>query len=193
MSKPFTLMTLVVAVFAGAVQVSAESKSALIVESAPWYDNPAPAQLPQGFFEKMDSCIVDTAVVDSAGTPWFKVHKGSRQGWVAASKVRYTSEIKDDFFTAVRSDDADKKRRLSVLRQHENWPRRIKLAVRNGSVCLDMTAEQVVAAWDKPVRTGKAFVLGVGTVTRCYFGESAATVLCVDLQNDRVIGWSTDE
>lgn len=167
--------------------------SAVAVETAPYFDKPSTELLAIGFIEKHDSCSVDSAFVDSSGMPWFCIRIKNRVAWVHAASLRYVSEVSQDFFSRQAKGDDDKKRRLEILQNHPGWPHRIKMAVKNGQVCLDMSEEQLSASWGQPLERKKSFMLGIGDyLCLLYKGESKG-VLFVFIQNDRVIGWSRDE
>lgn len=180
------------------------AKNAIVTELAPLFDEPAPGLLARGFLDKHDSCVVDSTHVDSAGAAWFHVRPlrgpgasstNKAAGWVGAKAVLFVSDMPADFASQDARGDGDRKRRLEILKAKPQWPRRVIQAVRNGRICLDMSEEQVAASWGKPAERRKAFMIGVGDyVTLVYRDAIAGRGTCmVALQNDRVIGWTTDE
>lgn len=56
-----------------------------------------------------------------------------------------------------------------------------------------MSEEQVVASWGEPAEKRKAYMIGVGDYLTLFYRRSGQGTLVVALQNDRVIGWTTDE
>jgi hypothetical protein len=179
--------------------VSAYTKNAIALENVPFFESPQPGLLAQGFIDKHDTCAVDSTAVDSTGVAWFRVralhgpsaHKAD--GWVLAGSVRYISDIPADFASRDAAGDKDKKRRLEILKNHPQWPRRVIQTVRNGRICLDMSGEQVVASWGEPVEKRKSFMVGIGEYQTLFFKGVGTGTLTVTLQNDRVIGWTIDE
>jgi hypothetical protein len=160
--------------------VFAVPKTAIVIETCPFFDAPEQGTLARGFFDKRDSCEVDSTLVDSLGTAWFHVcplrsHKNAC-GWVIAKNVVYASDIPADFASRYAAGDQDKKRRLEILKSHQQWPRRIIQAVRNGRICLDMSEEQVVASWGEPAEKRKAYMVGVGDYLTLLYGASLISV-----------------
>lgn len=166
-------------------------RSAVAVETAPYFDKPEFGLLPKGYIGKRDSCMVDSAFVDSAGIPWFCIRIKNSVAWVQASSLRYATEVGPDFFSQQAKGEEDKKRRLEILQKHPEWPHRIKKAVRNGQVCLDMSEDQIVASWGRPAERKKSFMIGVGDYV-CLVYKGGQGLLIVALQSDRVIGWSRE-
>jgi hypothetical protein len=174
-------------------------KNAIAVETAPLIEAPEAGLLAGGFIDKRDTCAVDSTVVDSTGTAWFHVRalradrKGKSEGWVISKAIAYISDIPADFASREARGDEDKKRRLEILKSHSQWPRRIIKAVRGGQICLDMNVEQVIASWGEPAEKRKSFMIGVGDYQALLYKGVGKGTLIVTLQNDRVIGWTTDE
>jgi hypothetical protein len=181
----------------------AAPKNAIAVETAPFFEAPESGLLARGFIDKRDTCAVDSTVVDSTGTAWFHVRSlralragrdGKSEGWVLSKAVTYISDIPADFASREARGDEDKKRRLEILKSRPEWPRRIIKAVRSGQICLDMTVEQVVASWGEPAEKRKSFMIGVGDYQTLLYNKGGGKgTLIVTLQNNRVIGWTTDE
>jgi hypothetical protein len=178
---------------------AAEPKTAMAMTTAPVFDEPAQGLLARGFIGKRDTCEIDSTVVDSTGAAWFHIREsrgnGARKsgGWIAAGAVRYASDIPQNFTSRDAAGDADKKRRLEILKKHPDWPRRVIGAVRSGRICLDMTEEQVVAAWGAPAERHKSYMVGIGDYFVFLYKSVDKGLLGVMMQNDRVMGWTTDE
>jgi hypothetical protein len=174
--------------------VFAGPRPAMVLETCPFFDEPGQGLLARGFLDKRDSCEVDSTHVDSLGTAWFHIRsRKNAGGWVVAKTVAYVSDVPADFASRHAAGDLDKKRRLEILKNHQQWPRRIIQAVRNGRICLEMSEEQVVASWGEPAEKRKAYMIGVGDYLTLFYRRSGQGTLVVALQNDRVIGWTTDE
>jgi len=178
-------------------------RSAVVLETTPVFDEPAPGLLARGFIDKHDSCSVDSTHVDSTGAPWFRVRAlrapgaatKTAGGWVSAKAVLFVSDMPADFASQDARGDGDRKRRLEILKNHPLWPRRVIQAVRNGRICLDMSEEQVAASWGEPAEKRKAFMIGVGDYLTLVYRDAGTGkgTLVVAVQNDRVIGWTTEE
>lgn len=164
-------------------------KRAIVLKSSALYDEPLSGLLPQSFAEKGDSCVVDSFFTDSAGVTWFRLAiKGARQ-WANGIKVSYITAENQDVQSLVLRDDADAKRRLRILRDHQDWPRRIKGAVREGRVCLGMTRDQLAAAWGDPMQKGSSFMVGTGECETWFFKGVRGNLLFVNLLEGAVAGW----
>jgi hypothetical protein len=177
-------------------------KKAIITETSPFFEDPTQGLLARGFFDKHDSCTVDSTQVDSTGVAWFHVRQSGASakksdGWVGAKSVVFVSDMPADFASQDARGDDDRKRRLEILKNRPQWPRRIIQAVRNGRICLDMSEEQVAASWGMPAEKRKAFMLGIGDYVSLVYRDAGAGggkgTLIVALQNDRVIGWTTEK
>ena len=197
--KTAVLVSLFILAFAYSPDFAADRKTALAIETAPVFDEPLTGLLARGFIGKRDTCEVDSTKVDSAGAAWFHVRISQglggkkNEGWVGAGAVRYVSDIPENFASRDAAGDADRKRRLEILKSHQEWPRRVIGAVRNGKICLDMTEEQVVAAWGVPAERHKSYMVGVGNYLVLLFKGSDKGTLGVMMQDGRVVGWTTDE
>jgi hypothetical protein len=188
---PFLYLSVVLLTFAAGGQ--AAHKSALALETAPYFEKPDQGLLPKGYLGKHDTCTTDSTFIDSAGVAWFHVLIKSSRGWALARAMRYVSDIPADFFSTVEKGDEDKKRRADIVKSHPEWPLRIKKAVRAGQICLDMSGEQLAASWGEPLEKRKTFMLGIGEYTSFIYRGTAKGSLLVCLQNNRVIGWSLEE
>ena len=182
------LLTMIVS---AAVLASAEEPAgrALLIKVAPLFSEPVTGSLPVSFAQKGDTCQVDSVFTDSAGTSWFRLRLGSKSQWTNCSVFSYITGPGDDVKSRVLKDDADVKRRLRILLEHPEWPRRIKGAVRGGNVCLGMSSEQLEAAWGTPFQEGASFVLGIGTCETRFFHAAKEDVLFVLLNRGAVTGW----
>ncbi|MDD5673407.1 MAG: hypothetical protein PHC61_04535 [Chitinivibrionales bacterium] len=176
-----------------AVYADKGGKKAIALETTPCYEEPRGDLLPQTYLGSNDTCTVDSLVVDSSGTPWFRVIHKNRALWALGSKLRYISAITEQTLAARTEQDQDKFRRLKVLRQHDEWPRRIKNAVRAGQICLAMSGDQLTAAWNEPLEKEKLFILGIGDCKCWHYNTTDKKACSVIVQNDAVIGWSMRE
>jgi hypothetical protein len=172
--------------WAGVVSPAAPRK-AVAARIAACYERPE-KNLPVRYIDKNAAIEVDSLYVDSLEAAWFRLRGAA--GWVLASEVRLADEGRGDSVSLSMGTDADRKRRLAVLRDHPDWPRRIIRAVRSGTVCLEMTSEQLVASWGEPFQKSAGFVLGAGPHDVWLFRGNKEEVLVVHLLDGRVIGWS---
>ena len=145
-----------------------------------------------GFINKLDTCQTDSSLVDSSGTPWFRLRLNDRTFWLHANDVRYIADIPEDFLSIQVKGDDDKTRRLQILQNKPDWPHRIKMSVRGGQICLDMTEEQLAAAWGAPFQKGMTYTLGIGDHATWLYKSSSGKILLVNLQKGHIIGWSQD-
>jgi hypothetical protein len=168
-------------------------KRAICLSNTALYGEPDNALLPQSFLEKGDSCIVDTFFTDSSGVSWFKVRATGGIRWARELSVSYISGQNTDVRSDVLNDQADAKRRMKILMTRQEWPRRIRSAVREGKICLGMDEPQLIAAWGDPVQKGKSFILGIGQCDAWFYQSRKGTLLFVVLANGTVAGWYNRE
>ncbi len=161
--------------------------------SAPVFDEPKKGLLPQTFFGKQDSLSIDSTAVDSLGNAWFHAKSKKSQGWIIATMVQYASKMSDTAISAALATDADKVRRLAILKEHVQWPRRAVNAIRIGVICLDMTEDQVVASWGQYDAKMNCYMVGTGNYQALLYKNKNNKCLMVTLQNDKVIGWTDDK
>lgn len=172
-------------------QDAPKQKPMRVLHSASVYDAPAPGLLPVLIIDAGDTMLADSSRVDSLGHAWFRGSIKHKKGWVQASDVAFFMKNNDTVSTST-GPDKDKVKRAKIVWEHPQWPRRIQKAVRDGDVCLDMSQEQLLAAWGEPLNKGKGFMLGVGEYEYWFFGTSAAKQpLAVMLLNAKVVGWTT--
>jgi hypothetical protein len=159
----------------------------------PFYAKPQSDLLPSGYFGKDENCDAESLFVDTSGSAWFRIRRNGASVYSPASDWRYVAAAGEDVSTQRSEDDADRKRRLLILQQHRDWPRRIIKAVRDGTICLDMTTEQIIASWDEPFQKSRCFTLGLGNYEVWFFTGRDKKLLAVTLTNGRVTGWSLGE
>ncbi len=178
--------------FCAAVFAQSDSSRARVAALGvtPFYEKAAPGQLPSGYLNKGDTCTVERVLVDTSGLAWFFLCRGESSVWSPASGWRYVAAASDELSGARKEEEEDRKRRLRVLQEHRDWPRRVIRAVREGKVCLDMTSEQLGAAWGEPAQKSRSFTLGLGNHDTWFYAGDGGSMHIVSLQNDRVIGWS---
>ncbi|MGB7566316.1 MAG: hypothetical protein WBM07_00535 [Chitinivibrionales bacterium] len=168
-------------------------KPALALKTTPYFEKPVSGLLPLGFINKLDTCKIDSSLIDSLGTPWFRIRLHDQALWLHAGDMRYVTDMPQDFVSMQVKGDDDKKRRLQILQNKPDWPHRIKMSVRDGQICLDMTEEQLVAAWGVPFQKGVTYTLGIGDHATWLYRSSMGKILLVNLQNGQVIGWTVDK
>jgi hypothetical protein len=188
----FSAVTSLVLSFAYIAAGQADSVNVFLPAGlTPVYENPSPGELPRSYLEPADTCRPDGSFVDSLGVVWVSVRCAASSGWVRESSLRRPSAqeaVRGQ--TASKKMDPDMKRRYRVLEQHPDWPRRIVKAVREGMICLDMSEEQLAAAWGEPAHKGRAFILGAGSYDLWYFPAAGGAVQSVFLVKGRVVGWT---
>lgn len=160
------------------------------------YPTPSDSSSPLFMARKGQRFTTCASGADDSGTIWFGVQTATRKdaGWVMAQHARYVPDSlrTEDSVLVVRekADREEAKRRYAALRKHPEWPRRIREAVRKGEVILHMTREQLIECWGPPERTGKAFLLGIGSYETMAYKSRAGQSSFISLQDGKVVGWS---
>jgi hypothetical protein len=103
-----------------------------------------------------------------------------------------SSDDKDSalFNDAISVTDVEIKRRLHIVLEHKEWPRRIQKIVKDGKICLEMTKEQLLASWGEPIQKNDAFLLGFGKHEVWFYKGTDGRYLVVNVAQGKVIGWS---
>ena len=179
--------------FSLCTQAPSQAKPAIVLKTTPYFGSPLSEELPLGFINKMDTCLTVGSMVDSLGAPWFRALLGGRTYWIRGADVKYAADMPPDFQSQQTRGDDDKKRRLRILENKPDWPHRVKMAVRDGQICLDMTEEQLAAAWGDPFQKSTAYMLGIGGYDVWLYKSFSDKILFVTIQNGRIIGWSEDK
>lgn len=169
---------------------SQNQQKALATSISPYYKSLNNEGLPTGYISKNDTGIIQSVMLDSAGIPWFSIMTGGVCVFSPAKYWKYLSDADTSAYADGESNDSDKKRRLTILHDNPQWPRRIIRAVRTGRICLDMTSAQLIAAWGEPIQKSDAFAVGLGTHTIYFFQNSSEKLTSVLLKDDVVVGWS---
>jgi|GEM_PF-2139099 len=159
----------------------------------PLFDLPVKGALPQRYAETDQVFKIDSAFTDSAGAQWYCVTRNNQKNWLLSSSVQRiqqgTTGSTIEKSTPVRTD-ADQKRRLHIVLQHNEWPRRIQNVVREGKVCLGMTHEQLTASWGEPVQRDNSFISDHVKFQLWIYKGKNGQLLTVNLMNGKVCGWS---
>lgn len=166
----------------------------IALQIAPLYTQMKTELLPANYRKKGEIIVMLDISVDTAGVPWFALEDANDTLWSPAKYWQYILEndqTKEDLIKGISIADLDRQRRLKILIKHREWPRRIIRAVRQGQICLDMSSEQLIAAWDKPIQKSSAFTLGLGKHTVWFYKDTKGALTTVMLKNDVIIGWST--
>jgi hypothetical protein len=168
-------------------------KRAKITQLSPIFELPIKGRLPLFYFEKNLSCTIDSTVSDSSGEVWlFLVHE-NKKGWALSDNVQMSSSDDKDsalFNDAISVTDVEIKRRLHIVLEHKEWPRRIQKIVKDGKICLEMTKEQLLASWGEPIQKNDAFLLGFGKHEVWFYKGTDGRYLVVNVAQGKVIGWS---
>ena len=184
------LIAIAVALNLGAAVIYFTPKALSELKSAPGDEAEIVQMLKPGSLIEVRSIVADTL-----GKEWYLVRlsEGNITGYVPSSSLELLGdEEKGKLLLKSNSDDAkEKRRRLAELKKHPDWPRRIQSAVRNGTLCLKMTPDQLYASWEKPYQKTSGFILGFGEVKIFFYRE--AKPIAVVLKNDEVVGWSEKE
>lgn len=168
-------------------------KLAKTIQLSPLFEIPGKGQLPLYYFEKNQNCTIDSTAVDSSGDMWLLVARENKKGWTSPDNVQMSSSDDSDstlFNDAIKTTDIEIKRRLHIVLQHKEWPRRIQKSVKDGKICLEMTAEQLLASWGEPLQKNIAFLLGFGKHEVWFYKGTDGRSLVVNLAEGKVIGWS---
>ena len=135
---------------------------------------------------------VKSVFTDTLGKEWYMVSlpREKLEGFVPAGDIEMLGdEEKSRVFVKQESEEnQDKKRRLTELRKHPDWPRRIRSAVHNGTICLKMSLDQLYASWEKPYFETTGFILGSGNVNIVFYRQENPVAVVV--KNSEVVGWS---
>jgi hypothetical protein len=135
---------------------------------------------------------IKSTFTDTAGKEWYMVAlpKEKQEGFVPASEIEMLGDEEKSriFVKQAEEEGVDKKRRLTELRKHPQWPGRIRSAVRNGTLCLKMSLEQLYSSWEKPYLETTGFILGSGNVDIVFYRPDNPVAVVV--KNNEVIGWS---
>lgn len=169
---------------------SDDTQNALATKLTPYYSEAKPGLLPRGYIKKGDTCAIRNVHVDTAGIPWFSFKIKTETVWSPAKYWIYISEIDTAAYVQGKKSEEEKRRRLRILRDHRDWPRRIIRAIRFGRICLDMSIEQLRASWDEPFQKSSAFTIGLGTHSVWIYKGQKGNILAVLLKNEKVIGWT---
>lgn len=168
-------------------------KTAKIIQLSPLFGLPGKGQLPFFYFEKNQNCTIDSSAVDSSGDAWLLVARENKKGWTLSDNVQMSSSDNNDsalFNDAINVTDTDTKRRLHIVLQHKEWPRRIQKVVKDGKICLEMTGEQLFASWGEPLQKNAAFLLEFGKHEVWFYKGKDGRFLVVNIAEGKVIGWS---
>lgn len=165
-------------------------QKAITIKLTSYYSQPHPGLLPRGYLKKGETHTIIDVTVDTVGIPWFSIVIQSKSVWSPAKYWNYVSEIDTAAYIEGKQGEEDKKRRLRILREHRDWPRRIIRIVRFGRICLDMTGEQLIASWDEPFLKRSAFTIGLGRHEIWFYKNQKELFTAVVVKNDKIIGWS---
>ena len=165
-------------------------QKAIALKVAPLFTEAQTGLLPKNYVKKGDTCSVIGIQVDTSGFPWFNVSVKTNHYWSPVKYWQYVSDIDTAAYLEGKQSEEDKKRRLRILRQHRDWPRRIIRTVRYGRICLDMTGEQLIASWGDPIQRSNAYTIGLGKHHIWIFNSKNDRKAIVLLKNNRIIGWS---
>lgn len=184
----------VIAFFFAQIVFTSESDSlqkAITTKVTPFYSEPKIDLLPKGYLKKGDTSTIHLVSIDSLGNPWFQLGIKASPVWSPAKFWQYISLIDTAAFIEGKQNEKEKKRRLRILREHRDWPRRIIRTVRFGRICLDMTGQQLAASWGDPTQKSNAFTIGLGRHSIWIYNEQAgSTITAVIIKNNLVIGWT---
>jgi hypothetical protein len=146
------------------------------------------------------------SMTDLQGITWYQIvvsTLGKMHLWIASSsgelvaQTRRASPSMAQVCAALLQEPqndkivltVDKKRRISLIKQNPNWPFRVKSAVRQGRIILEMTSDQVAASWGQPHKIREGFLEGKGKVKFLFYNREAESDI-VTLADNRVIGWN---
>jgi hypothetical protein len=161
-----------------------------VIKDQPLFETPG-EMLPEKYTTSRDTLRIDSTAVDSMGKQWAHVRAAGKplQGWIPKGLLVPFS-AKPDSLLVSGPLNTDRRRRYEILREHPDWPRRIQAAVREGTVCMDMTRSQLTASWGEPFQKGKAFLFGIGNYEIWFYKGHKNETLMVSIYGERVTGWS---
>ena len=168
-------------------------KFAKIAQLSSLFEFPEKGRLPIFYFEKNQNCLIDSMIVDSSGDVWLLVTDENKRGWTKSDNVQVSSSGDIDsalFNEPINVTDIETKRRLHIVLQHKDWPRRIQKIVKDGKICLEMTNEQLLASWGEPLQKTEALLLGFGKHEVWFYKGTDGRYLVVNVAEGKVIGWS---
>jgi len=182
-------------VLTSAGAVASQGRPALVTGLSGMYESPAPDALPAAFLEKGDTCHLGRHLVDSTGSAWYVLAPPDPDSgkWVRATYLRLVTAQDSSMSAPAPAGDKDRKRRYQAVRENPGWPRVVLRAVREGKICMGMSAAQVRASWDEPFQQRDAFILGAGTHRVWFYRTGGVTVITVHFSNEGVIGWSLEQ
>jgi len=93
-------------------------------------------------------------------------------------------------FSPVFESRTAKKRRYAAVRENPQWSRRIKKAVREGSIVLGMNQNQLRIVWGEPKKKISMFTSRVGTHALWVYESDNTDTVYVAVKNKEIIGWS---
>lgn len=135
---------------------------------------------------------IRSSVTDTLDRIWYmvKIAGTDKGGFVLGTDIEPLSQEIDTLNSPKLKKEisADKKRRLAIVKNNPDWPRRVKSALLAGTICLGMNRDQLAASWEKPDNETDGFILGAGDVRILFYrkGDPVAVVM----KNGEVIGWS---
>lgn len=116
----------------------------------------------------------------------------TKLGWLKKAnckKIEKTVSLKE-IGLKKKEKREDRKRRRKILKKNKNWPRRIKKNVKQGLICLGMTAKQLEASWNSPSKKATSFILGLGDIDVFIYNDEQKENVLVFLKDNGLVGWS---
>jgi hypothetical protein len=157
------------------------------------YDKPEKGLMPSRFADANQTCTIDSTFVDSSSNIWYGIMIDKKVYWSQSVGFKVVTGVTSDSTiekSGNKLSDADSRRRLKIVMQNSSWPRRIQKAVKDGTICLGMTAEQLQGSWGEPVQRDSTFISDNVKFTIWTFRNSNGHLLSVNIIDGKVCGWS---
>lgn len=170
------------------------SKTQIMITSlTSLFEKPEKGLMPSRFAEANKIYVIDSIFIDSSSIIWYGVGIDKKIYWSQSFNFKVvTGNPTDSTIEKIGSkqSDADSRRRMNVVMQNSSWPRRIQKAVKDGTICLGMTTEQLQGSWGEPIQRDSSFISDNVKFTVWTFRHSNGHLLTVNLIAGKVCGWS---
>jgi hypothetical protein len=157
------------------------------------FDKPEKGLMPSRFADANLTCFIDSTFIDSSNSIWYGIRIDKKMYWSQSVNFRMVTDATSDSTiekSRSKQSDADSRRRMKVVMQNSSWPRRIQKAVKDGTICLGMTTEQLQGSWGEPIQRDSSFISDNVKFTLWTFKSSNGHLLTVNIINGKVCGWS---
>jgi len=157
------------------------------------FDKPEKGLMPSRFAEANQTFSIDSTFIDSSNSIWYGIHIDKKMYWSQSANFKVVTGATADSTiekSGSKQSDADSRRRMKIVMQNNSWPRRIQKAVKDGTICLGMTTEQLQGSWGEPLQRDSSFISDNVKFTIWIFRSSNGHLLTVNIIDGKVCGWS---